>query len=170
MPGEEPGASPDDGSDAGGDADGSTSDDEQYVIRETEDAETYAQNEGAIERQQGYSIDPIGVGIAVVIVAVAVGLLVVGPLSGSAGGATAPDANWQVSRVNDTHVQLAHVGGESVRAENLALSVNGTERDPGWPDTVEQGEVVLVEADRPARLTLQWTGGEEAERLDQWTV
>lgn len=80
-----------------------------------------------------------------------------------------PTANWTTERVNATHVQLAHVGGEAVASEDLALTVDGEERPVPWSGEVER-EVGLVRADEGSEVELFWTGADEGRvSLGRWT-
>jgi hypothetical protein len=81
-----------------------------------------------------------------------------------------PDANWTVTRVNDTHVQLGHTGGDSVQSERLALTVDGEERSVPWSGEVSQGDVATVRAPAGSELELRWTGGSgDPVTLGEWS-
>lgn len=164
----------DDDHDARGGADEPSTDgdeDHRVLVDREPESETYRANERSVEGDGGWSVDPIGVGIALVIVLVAAGLLIVGPLSGSAGTpASPPDADFTAARINDSYVQVGHVGGDDVAGDRLSLVVDGEERSPGWPDTVSKGEVIMVRADANSTMTLYWTGEDERTELDNWTV
>lgn len=119
---------------------------------------------------EAFPVDPIGVTIAVLIIVVAGGLLVVGPLSGSQNTTTGPPSvDWTHHRVNATHVQIAHVDGETVAAERVVLTVNGTPRAPGWPARISPGTVVLVAAPPGATVELYWNGTDRV-RLANFSV
>lgn len=83
-----------------------------------------------------------------------------------------PDANWSTARLNATHVQVGHVGGDAVDANSLVVTVDSEERSSTWEGQVERGDVGLVRAEAGSRLELYWTGDPRAERLrvDNWTV
>ena len=82
---------------------------------------------------------------------------------------SAPDANWTVERVNDTHVQLGHVGGDAVQSDALALTVDGEERPVPWSGEVSSGDVALVRVPGGATLELRWTGGSgDPVSLGEW--
>lgn len=162
-----------DESGTGAESAGSTDDvtDDVVVVDRSGDSRTYSGNEEAIEQETERSIDPIGIGIAVVIVVIAGGLLLVGPLSGTAGQSTsAPDTDFKVVRINDSHVQIAHVGGDNVAGDRLSVVVDSEERSPGWPNTVTDGDVVLIQADANSTITLFWAGPEKRTTIGNWTI
>jgi hypothetical protein len=103
-----------------------------------------------------FPIDPIGTGLAVVILVVGVALLLAGPLSVLYEDPGPPETEWTTQRVNDTHVQVVHVDGESVDADRLVLTVDGTQRSPDWPETVSSGTVVIVEASPGSTVAISW--------------
>lgn len=143
-------------------------DDEDEVVVSAREPDTYAENVDAVEGSSGWSIDPIGVGIAVVIVVVAGGLLFAGPLSDSSGDPTGPpDAEWTLQRVNDTHVQVAHVGGDPVPARRVVVTVDGERRSPAWEDPVAD-DVVLVRAPSGSNVSVYWVYEDRRERLARW--
>lgn len=108
-------------------------------------------------------------GIALVaFILIGVGTIVIAGLN--AGNTTgAPDAEWTLVRVNDTHVQLGHVGGSNVSASNLVVTVDGDERATGWQGQVGRGDVSLFPAPPNATVRLYWTNAQE-ERilLETW--
>jgi len=116
-----------------------------------------------------FPVDPIGTGLAVVIVVVGVALLLVGPLSGLYEDPGPPETEWSHQRVNGTHVQVAHVDGDPVEAERLVLTVDGEPREPDWPETVSSGTVVIVEAPPGSTVEITWEDGER-HRLANLTV
>lgn len=83
-----------------------------------------------------------------------------------------PDADWNVSRINATHVQLYHEGGEAVDASVLELTVDGEARSPPWEGQVQRGDVGLVRAEDGSQVVLYWTGDDRVERLEvgNWTT
>jgi len=133
-----------------GDGSGRDPDDGEYVLRESAPGPGDADDDwdASWSRFEDLPVDPVGLGIGLVIAVVAVGLLLAGPLSGlyDGGASGPPDAEWTVQRINDTHVQVAHVGGETVGGDALAVTVDGEPRAVDWPGTVDSGTVVVVEA------------------------
>jgi FlaG/FlaF family flagellin (archaellin) len=86
--------------------------------------------------------------------AVAVGL---SATSDAAPADDAPDASWDLSRVNESHVRLTHAGGEPVPASQLSLSVNGTTRYPNWDfKVVTDSDSGTFQADSGSSIVLVW--------------
>lgn len=116
-----------------------------------------------------FPVDPIGTGLAVLIVVIAAAALLIGPLSVLYEDPGPPETEWSHQRVNDTHVQVVHVGGESVEADRLVLTVDGTRRSPDWPETVSSGTVVIVEAAPGSSVEIAWENGDR-QRLANLSV
>lgn len=113
-------------------------------------------------------LDVLGVILAIGIV-VGVGLGVFAALEGSQGGdEPTPEVNFSVERVNDTHVRLVHASGDTVRGEDLVLTVNNRERgQETFPTSFAEGESTIVRAAEERTITVYWTGGRgPRERLD----
>lgn len=113
-------------------------------------------------------LDVLGVLLAIGIV-LGVGLAVFGALEISdGGGEPTPEVNFSVDRVNDTHVRLVHAGGDTVRAEELVLTIDGREVPPQeFPASVSEGDETVVQVDAGQTLRVYWTGGRATrERLD----
>lgn len=154
------------------DPDRTGSDDGRVVARESApepDGDVDGPPEGT-DPFENYPVDPVGTGLAVLILLVGVTLLFLGPLSGVLDpGPSPPQAEWTYERVNDTHVQVAHLRGEEARASRLRLTVDGTERSVDWPETVSSGTVVLVRADPGSTVEVVWVG-DGREILARFTV
>lgn len=114
-------------------------------------------------------LDAVG---AVLVLAVLAGVGVVAlNVSSTPDGDARPEANWTVERVNDSHVRIAHAGGEPFPADRLLVSVDGVHRNAGWPDPVTEGDATVVQAREGAVIRLYWDGGHaQRERLGRWTV
>ncbi|PSQ19172.1 hypothetical protein BRD00_02705 [Halobacteriales archaeon QS_8_69_26] len=112
-------------------------------------------------------LDLVGVAL-VAFILVGAGMVVVAGLN-AGNDAGAPDADWTLVRVNDSHVQVGHLGGDAARADHLSLTVDGTERTTGWEGNVTQGDVALVRADPGATARLYWTS-DDGDRilLETW--
>ncbi len=83
---------------------------------------------------------------------------------------SAPDANWTVTRVNDTAVQLGHTGGDAVPSEDLQLTVDGEERSLPWSGEIAQGDVATIRAPAGSEIELRWTAGSgDPVTLGEWT-
>jgi hypothetical protein len=114
--------------------------------------------------------------IAVVIVllvaygAVAIALSV---SSGTNPAADAPDAQWNLNRINETHVELVHAGGEQVPKSQISLSVNGTTRYPEWRGgnikLIMTGDTGTLQASPGSSIVLVWQlSSTDHVVLDRW--
>lgn len=110
--------------------------------------------------------------IGVVLVLVLLGgvvLVVVTAVSPPESTTGAPDANWTLERVNQTHVKIAHAGGEPVSASELLVTVGGDRRVVTVEGVVAEGDAFIVAAEEGAYVQLYWTGGEGgADPLATW--
>lgn len=110
----------------------------------------------------------IGVVIVLFIVA-AVAALAIAAASGP--GASAPDASWELERVNDTHVRVMHAGGDPIDAERLVVSVDGYERRVSWSGEISEGDAGILIAGEDTEVTLYWTRERRPRtQLASWAV
>jgi hypothetical protein len=110
-----------------------------------------------------------GVAIALFIVVGVVGVVVAGLGGPSTDAADAPDSNWSLERLNDSHVQLSHRGGDPVPAEDLVVTADGVRRRVSWSGVVTAGESGVVRADRGVVVQLYWTTATgERVKLRTW--
>lgn len=114
-------------------------------------------------------LDIVAIGLAVA-VAGALGIVFLAAVNApGAQSAAAPEANWTVERTNATHVRIAHAGGEPVRADHLAVAVNGTERAVAWPEVIVEGDAGVVRARDGEVVELYWSADRERRvRLASW--
>lgn len=83
----------------------------------------------------------------------------------------APDADWRLDRVNDTHVELRHMGGEPADARNLTVVLReDDEVEVHWSaDPVREGDHAVVRASPGTVVRLYWQGGRtEGVFLESW--
>lgn len=118
-------------------------------------------------------LDVLGVVLGIVVL-LGICLAVYGAIEISQGGGEqTPTANFSVDRINETHVHLQHAGGDTVRGEELALTINGREYVPAgrFPPSVSEGDRALVQV-RPGKTLQVWWTGDRAtrERLDTLQV
>jgi len=78
--------------------------------------------------------------------------------SGSTGEG-APEADWAVERVNDTHVRVTHAGGEPVRPDELRVTADSVRRATSWTDPISEGDSTVVDATDGTLIRVVWNGG-----------
>lgn len=113
----------------------------------------------------------VGVGL---VVAVLLGLGVVALNFSPSDDGDVPDADWTVDRVNDTHVRIAHAGGDAVTDSELVVTVDGTPRTATWNGTagaVTRGDSTVVHV-RPNQVVgVSWEAGHtERQTLERWQM
>lgn len=98
------------------------------------------------------------VGVALVaFIVVALGVLFLAASDAGDEASPAPDAEWELTRVNETHVRVAHAGGEPVGAEHLLVTVDGRPRRVSWPASrVGTDDGVVVPAESGSTVALYW--------------
>jgi hypothetical protein len=110
-----------------------------------------------------------GVAIALFIVVGVVGVVVAGLGGPSVEIADAPSATWSLERLNDSHVQLTHRGGDPVEAADLVVTADGVRRRVSWNGAVSDGDAGVVRADRGVLVQLYWTTDTgERVKLQTW--
>lgn len=119
------------------------------------------------------SLDAVGVVVALLLVMM-VGVLVLtfaGAVGGDRQAADAPNAQWTLERVDDTHVRIAHAGGEPVPTDRLVVTVDGYQRRATWSGTVSRGDAGTVTAALNTQVRLYWTTDRgERVRLGSWAA
>lgn len=96
-------------------------------------------------------------GIAIVgFILIGVGTIVIAGLNAGNTAGT-PEAEWQLVRVNDTHVQIGHVGGDNVSSRELAVTVGGENASVDWRGVVGQGDATIFRAEPMSTVRLYWT-------------
>lgn len=95
--------------------------------------------------------------LVVVFIVIAVGVLLLSANTTQEASSAAPDADWTLNRVNESHVRITHTGGESTLTERLTVTVDGRPRRSLWSaDRLVPGESGLVRAGSGATVTLFW--------------
>ncbi len=79
--------------------------------------------------------------------------------------AEAPDVEWSVERVNETHVRVEHAGGSPVTAANLTVTVDGSERRTGWSGPVVQGQSTVLSAETGAVVRVFYGVGDDRDLM-----
>lgn len=112
----------------------------------------------------------VGIGL---VVALLIGLGVIA-LNFSPSDDGAPSANWTAERVNDTHVRVAHAGGDAVPNSEVVVTVDGTPRTATWNGTsgaVTDGDATVVQVRRNQVVGVSWEAGHtERQTLERWQV
>jgi hypothetical protein len=165
-----------DGTDGPGPADGDgyedTREDEREVSKEGESGRPGAVDggeSGEDEREGDRLLNALGVVLAAFIVVGIVGVVLAGMGGPSTDVADAPDAEWTLDRVNDSHVRITHRGGDAVPAADLVVTVDGVRRRVSWDGLVAEGDAGTVRAGQGMIVDLYWTNdvGERIE-LRSW--
>lgn len=113
------------------------------------------------------ALDALGALILVGLVA-ALGVAVLAAMAGPTG-ASAPDAEFELDRINETHVEITHAGGEPVDTEKLVVTVVRYERQPSWDGTLFEGSSGVVQAQEGQIVKLSWNGGRADQvLLERW--
>jgi hypothetical protein len=110
-----------------------------------------------------------GVVLALFLVVGIVGVVLAGLGGPSEDADAAPETDWSLERLNGSHVQLTHGGGDAVPASDLVVTVDGVRRRVSWDGLVTDGDSGTVRADRGLLVQLYWTT-ERGERikLHEW--
>lgn len=113
----------------------------------------------------------VGIVLAVAIV-LSVGVTVLAATSAPTRQPDVPTADWSFDRVNDTHVRIAHAGGDPIEGTHLVVTVDGYERAAHWPPRVVEGDAVVVRASSGTLVRLYWDGENRGDRelVERWRV
>lgn len=116
-------------------------------------------------------LDLFGVALVVAIVG-AFALLGFGFASIGEESTAPPEADWTLTRINESHVRVSHAGGEPVRTDRLTVAVGGQPRRVEWSaTTLVEGEGGVLRAGEGTRLTLVWERSEADRRvLERWSL
>lgn len=119
-------------------------------------------------------LDLLGVAL-VILVVLGVALAVFGALDiAGQDGSETPSVNFTAERINDTHVAIVHDGGETVRGDQLVVTIDGGERVPRgsrFPARVSEGDRAIIQEGEGHTVRVYWTGGQgPRDRLDQVTT
>jgi hypothetical protein len=110
-----------------------------------------------------------GVVLALFLVVGVVGVVLAGLGGQTEDPAAAPEVDWSMERLNDSHVQLTHTGGPTVPASDLVVTVDGVRRRVSWAGLVTEGDSGAVRADRGMLVQLYWTTDRgERIKLREW--
>jgi hypothetical protein len=114
-------------------------------------------------------LDLIGVGLVLFIV-IALAVIVLAAMNAPYSGDT-PETDWRIQRVNETHVQVSHAGGDAIESSNLVVEVGGVTHHPDWPAQISTGDSGIVRAEPGQTIQLYWTGGRgDRALLQRWQL
>lgn len=118
-------------------------------------------------------LDVLGVVLAILVVA-GIGLAVFGALDiANEGPGATPSVNFTADRINDTHVEIVHDGGDVIRGDEIVFTLNGGDRLAAspFPPSVREGDSAVLRADPGDTVRVHWTGGRGTrDFLDEVTV
>jgi FlaG/FlaF family flagellin (archaellin) len=85
---------------------------------------------------------------------------------------TAPEADWTLTRINESHVRISHAGGDPVRTDRLSVAVDGTPHQLHWSATMlTEEEYGIVRAGEHTTVTLLWQRSEaDRKMLKRWSL
>lgn len=116
-------------------------------------------------------LDTVGLVLAFLIVA-GVGISILAAQTAPSRADDAPAAEFRFQQINDTHVRVAHAGGEPISADDVVVTVDGVQRQVTWDsDTLRKGDDVVVEASSGSLVRVFWDAGEgNRERLARFRI
>ena len=116
-------------------------------------------------------LDVFGVALVLAIVGAFV-LIGLGATSVGEEKTAAPETDWTLTRINESHVRVSHAGGEPVRIERLTVAVDGQPRRARWTEAIlTDGGYGVVRASAGTRVTLIWERSEAERRvLERWSA
>ena len=153
----------------GGETSGAHGDEDTHEDERESSREDGGEGPGEDETEGDRLLNALGVVLAGFIVVGIVGVVLAGMGGPSTDVADAPDAEWTLDRVNDSHVRITHRGGDAVPAADLVVTVDGVRRRVSWDGLVAEGDAGTVRAGRGMIVDLYWTNdvGERIE-LRSW--
>lgn len=110
-------------------------------------------------------LDVAGVALGVIVL-LSLGLLAFGAAQIEPGPSeNRPDVEWSVERVNATHVQIAHGGGDTMYADELSITIDGRDRPTPFDGAIRPNDTATVVASTGAEVRLHWLGGDGEREL-----
>lgn len=113
----------------------------------------------------------INIGVVIVIV-FAIALIVVVATSVDQDSTAKPDTEWNLTRINESHIRIQHAGGDPVKTDRLTVTVDGRVRHPRWTASIlTDGEYGVVRADERSKVILLWKQSKvERDVLEHWQL
>ena len=76
-----------------------------------------------------------------------------------------PGIEWDIERINSTHVSIKHISGEPIGVESVLITVEGRGRPIHKVDPIEQGDVIVTQAYAETLVEIFWEQENEYLRL-----
>ena len=76
-----------------------------------------------------------------------------------------PGIEWDIERINSTHVSIKHILGEPIQVESVLITVEGRGRPIHKVDPIEQGDVIVTQAYAETLVEIFWEQENEYLRL-----
>ena len=76
-----------------------------------------------------------------------------------------PGIEWDIERINSTHVSIKHIAGEPIEVESVLITVEGRGRPIHMVDPIEQGDVIVTQAYEGTLVEIFWEQENEYLRL-----
>jgi hypothetical protein len=76
-----------------------------------------------------------------------------------------PGIEWDVERINSTHILVKHVSGEPIEVERVLITVEGRGRPIHKIGLIEEGDVIVTQAYEGTLIEVFWEQENEYLRL-----
>ena len=76
-----------------------------------------------------------------------------------------PGIEWDIERINSTHVSIKHISGEPIGVESVLITVEGRGRPIHKTGSIEQGDVIVTQAYEGTLVEIFWEQENEYLRL-----
>ena len=76
-----------------------------------------------------------------------------------------PGIEWDIERINSTHVSIKHISGEPIGVESVLITVEGRGRPIHKTGSIEQGDVIVTQAYAETLVEIFWEQENEYLRL-----
>tara|TARA_Y100000817_G_scaffold167285_1_gene130820 strand:+ start:1284 stop:1664 length:381 start_codon:yes stop_codon:yes gene_type:complete len=76
-----------------------------------------------------------------------------------------PGIEWDIERINSTHVSVKHIAGDPIEVESVLITVEGRGRPIHKVDSIEQGDVIVTQAYEGTLVEIFWEQENEYLRL-----
>ncbi len=76
-----------------------------------------------------------------------------------------PIVEWEIQRINSTHISIAHVSGEPIESKRTIVTVEGRSRPIDRIGYIDKGDVIITQAYEGTLIELFWEEENEYLRL-----